>query len=259
MRSQTADFGKQVDPSVLADLVQFLRVFADQCHHEKEEKHLFPLLATNANVSTRRELESLEREHRLAKQLVGQLAKVAAVYVHNPEAVRYRVIDLLQQLAELYPAHIWKEDFLLFPLAQQTLSTTEQQGLQAKFEEVEREVGEDVHAGFEKWPRNWRPLSNTATPALARCALRRRKKTSVLLSRTDGAPSVRVRATTEVDPSHIGPGSERRTTPPTSHALICGWTLASLPSIPGGRLRCCAQCRGSCKAGLQCRVEWTAE
>lgn len=147
--AELLDSGKHVDPIVLADLVQFLQVFADQCHYEKEEQHLFPLLATNANVSTRRELESLEREHRLAKQLVGQLAKVAAVYVHNPEAVRYRVIDLLQQLAELYPAHIWKEDFLLFPLAQQTLSTTEQQGLQAKFEDVEREVGEDVHAGFE--------------------------------------------------------------------------------------------------------------
>ncbi len=147
--AELLDSGKQVDPSVLADLVQFLRVFADQCHHEKEEQHLFPLLATKANVSTRRELESLERAHRSAKQLVGQLAEVASIYVHNPAAVRYRIIDLLQQLAELYPAHIWKEDFLLFPLAQQTLSTTEQQGLQEKFEDVEREVGEDVHAGFE--------------------------------------------------------------------------------------------------------------
>jgi len=147
--AELLDSGKQVDPSVLADLVQFLRVFADQCHHEKEERHLFPLLATNANVSTRRELESLEREHRSAKQLVAQLAKVAEVYVHNPAAVRYRVIDLLQQLVELYPAHIWKEDFLLFPLAQQNLSPAEQQNLEEKFENVEREVGEDVHAGFE--------------------------------------------------------------------------------------------------------------
>lgn len=147
--AELLDSGKQVDPSVLSDLVQFLRIFADQCHHEKEEQHLFPLLATKANVSTRRELESLERDHRSAKQMVGQLAKVAAVYVHNPAAVRYRVIDLLQQLAELYPAHIWKEDFLLFPLAQQNLSETEQQDLKDKFEDVEREVGEDVHAGFE--------------------------------------------------------------------------------------------------------------
>jgi hemerythrin-like domain-containing protein len=147
------DSGKQVDPSVLSDLVQFLRVFADQCHHEKEEQHLFPLLEAKANVSTRRELESLEREHRSAKQLVAQLAKVAAVYVHNPAAVRYRVIDLLQQLVELYPAHIWKEDFLLFPLAQQNLSQNEQQDLMEQFGNVEREVGEDVHAGFEMLAR----------------------------------------------------------------------------------------------------------
>ena len=44
--AELLDSGKQVDPSVLADLVQFLRVFADQCHHEKEEQHLFPLLAS---------------------------------------------------------------------------------------------------------------------------------------------------------------------------------------------------------------------
>ena len=100
------DSGKQVDPSVLADLVQFLRVFAYQCHHEKEEQHLFPLLAIKANVSTSHELESLEREHRSAKELVGRLAKVAAVYVQSPEVVRYRLVDLLQQLAELYPAHL---------------------------------------------------------------------------------------------------------------------------------------------------------
>lgn len=146
--AELLDSGRQVDPSVLADLVQFLRVFADQCTLEKEEQHLFPLLASKASGSTRHELDSLEREHRSAKRLVAQLAKVAAVYMHNPEAVRYRVVDLLQQLAELYPAHIWKEDFLLFPLAQQSLSAYEQQDLHEKFEDVEREVGEDVHSGF---------------------------------------------------------------------------------------------------------------
>jgi hemerythrin-like domain-containing protein len=147
--AELLDSGKQVDPSVLADLVQFLRVFADQCHHEKEEQHLFPLLATKANAGTRRALDSLEREHRSAAQLVGQLAKAAAVYVHSPAVVRYRIVDLLQQLVDLYSAHIWKEDFLLFPLAQQNLSPAEQQHLEEKFENVEREVGEDVHAGFE--------------------------------------------------------------------------------------------------------------
>jgi hemerythrin-like domain-containing protein len=177
--AELLDSGKQVDPSVLADLVQFLRVFADQCHHEKEEQYLFPLLATKANGSARRELESLEREHRAAKQLVGQLAKVAAVYLHNPAALRYRVIDLLQQLVELYPAHIWKEDFLLFPLAQQNLSPAERQNLEEQFENVEREVGEDVRAGFEMLAQKLEAVVEYRNSVLARCALRQPRRKSL--------------------------------------------------------------------------------
>jgi hemerythrin-like domain-containing protein len=143
------DSGKQVDPSVLADLVQFLSIFAGRCHHEKEEQYLFPLLATKASASTNRELEALEQEHRAATHLVRELAKVSAAYVQNPVVMRYRVIALLRRLVELYPAHIWKEDYLLFPTAQQTLSQAEQEHLEDKFETVELEVGEDVHAGFE--------------------------------------------------------------------------------------------------------------
>ncbi len=143
------DSGKQVDPSILADLVQFLSVFAGRCHHEKEEHYLFPLLSTKANASANRELDGLEKEHRVAGELVQELAKVAAAYIQNPVVMRYRVVAILRRLVELYPAHIWKEDYLLFPMAQRTLSATEQKQLQERFEAVEQEVGEDVHAAFE--------------------------------------------------------------------------------------------------------------
>ena len=148
--AELLDSGKQVDPSVLADLVQFLSVFADQCHQEKEEQHLFPLLAAKANISTRRELESLAREHRSAKQLVSQLAKVAAVYVHNPGAVRYRVIDLLQQLVEFYPAHIWKEEYLLFPMARKVLSEEDDRRLLKEFKSVESDIYSYAHESYEQ-------------------------------------------------------------------------------------------------------------
>lgn len=36
---------KPVDTEMLRDLVQFMRIFAEQCHHSKEEHHLFPQLA----------------------------------------------------------------------------------------------------------------------------------------------------------------------------------------------------------------------
>ncbi len=143
------DSGKQVDPSILADLVQFLAVFADHCHHAKEEQYLFPLLATRADAITKRNLQLLEQEHRSAAQLVRELAKASAAYIENPLVMRYRVVALLRRLVELYPAHIWKEDYLLFPMAQQNLSEAEQEDMAEKFEDVEREVGQDVHAAFE--------------------------------------------------------------------------------------------------------------
>lgn len=143
------DSGKQVDPSILGDLVQFLAVFADHCHHDKEERYLFPLLATKANAATKRQLQLLEQEHGAAAQLVGELAKASAAYIENPLVMRYRVVALLRRLVELYPAHIWKEDYLLFPMAQQSLSEAEQADMADRFEDVEREVGQDVHAAFE--------------------------------------------------------------------------------------------------------------
>jgi hemerythrin-like domain-containing protein len=72
------DSGQQVDPSILGHLVQFLAIFADHCHHAKEEKYLFPLLATKAGATTKRELQLLEQEHRSAAKLVRELAKASA-------------------------------------------------------------------------------------------------------------------------------------------------------------------------------------
>lgn len=143
------DSGKQVDPSILNDLVQFLAVFADHCHHAKEEQYLFPLLDTRADATTKRELQLLEQEHRSATHLVRELAKASAAYIENPLVMRSRVVALLRRLVELYPAHIWKEDYLLFPMAQQTLSAVEREDMADRFEDVEREVGQDVHTAFE--------------------------------------------------------------------------------------------------------------
>jgi hemerythrin-like domain-containing protein len=46
--------------------------------------------------------------------------------------MRYRVVALLRRFVELYPTHIWKEDYLLFPMAQQNLSEVEQEDLAAR-------------------------------------------------------------------------------------------------------------------------------
>jgi hemerythrin-like domain-containing protein len=53
-------------------------------------------------------------------------------------------------LVNLYPNHIWKEDYLLFPMTDKILNEKEQQKLMEEFELVEKEICPDVHRRFEQ-------------------------------------------------------------------------------------------------------------
>ena len=54
-------------------------------------------------------------------------------------------------IAALYPNHIWKEDYLLFPMTEKVLSMEEQQSLYEQFKLVEERVGRDVHHRLEQF------------------------------------------------------------------------------------------------------------
>jgi hemerythrin-like domain-containing protein len=147
--AELLESGKQLDPSILANLVQFFRIFTEGCHQEKEEKYLFPLIETKGSVTVNRHLRELEHEHRTAASLVDQLARVSNIYLANPLMMRNRLASIIRELAEIYPKHIWREDYLLFPMARRMLSANEQDHLQESFDAIESEIGIDVHHAFE--------------------------------------------------------------------------------------------------------------
>jgi hemerythrin-like domain-containing protein len=60
-------------------------------------------------------------------------------------------VKSLRGIATLYPNHIWKEDYLLFPLTNKVVSPEEQQALYQQFEQVEERVGRDVHHRLEQF------------------------------------------------------------------------------------------------------------
>jgi hemerythrin-like domain-containing protein len=68
--------------------------------------------------------------------------------VKDRESARKSLIQALKSLTELYPGHIWKEDYLLFPMTNKILNAEEQRDLRQKFETVENTIGSDVHQHF---------------------------------------------------------------------------------------------------------------
>src|ERR1035441_8249783 len=142
--------GEPVDVSLLENVVEFLRTFADRCHHGKEETFLFPALIRRGVPSHGCPIGGLTMEHQKGRVMVGEFADAIRGYAAGEPPARDNLVKSLRALVALYPSHIWKEDYLLFPLAGKVLTPQDQQELIDKFETVERELGLDVHEGFDK-------------------------------------------------------------------------------------------------------------
>jgi hemerythrin-like domain-containing protein len=140
-----------VDADLLQGVVEFMRTFADRCHHGKEEELLFPLLGQRGVPMHGCPVEALTMEHVKGRMLVKGLAEAVETYRKGDPEGKQAVIQALRGIAGLYPNHIWKEDYLLFPMTNKVLGPDDQQTLLQQFEQVEERVGRDVHHRLEQF------------------------------------------------------------------------------------------------------------
>jgi len=95
----------------LSEAIDFIRTYADRCHHGKEEDILFrdlaakPLLPEHIKV-----MDELVEEHISARKIVGRLADAKERYARTQKDGFQEIITCLGELVEFYPAHIKKED-----------------------------------------------------------------------------------------------------------------------------------------------------
>ncbi len=75
--------GHELATQSLNDLIEFMRTYADRCHHGKEETYLFPALERSGVPLTGCPVGALRHEHQAGRALVGQLAQAVAAY--SPE------------------------------------------------------------------------------------------------------------------------------------------------------------------------------
>jgi hemerythrin-like domain-containing protein len=80
---------------------------------------------------------------------LDHLEMTLAAHGANAESARNDLLLTLRELTELYPGHIWKEEYLLLPMADKLLSIDEQASLKREFEHAESNIGVDVHHAFE--------------------------------------------------------------------------------------------------------------
>jgi hemerythrin-like domain-containing protein len=145
----------KVDPVFVDIAVDFIRVYADQTHHGKEEDILFRELKNKPLSSEdRRIMNELIEEHVFGRQTTKALVVANTSYRDGDETALADIGDKLKTLIEFYPKHIEKEDKVFFPSSRAYFTDEEDQAMLAEFWEFDRkmihEKYKSVVEGFER-------------------------------------------------------------------------------------------------------------
>jgi hemerythrin-like domain-containing protein len=126
--------------------LRILSTFADKCHHGKEEKRLFPMLARLGLPTHVGPIAVMLEEHEIGRgeiRKMGQAVDDAAS--GEPNAAR-TFADAARDYVSLLRDHIAKEDNILFPMAESVLRDEDRAELLASFQSVEHDdLGPGTH------------------------------------------------------------------------------------------------------------------
>ena len=143
--------GKQHSPEVFEQAVDFIRNFADRCHHRKEEDILFKEMEKKGIPVKAGPIGVMLLEHEKGRALVRGMAEAIPGYAQGVAQERKALADHLRSYANLLAQHIDKEDNILYPMANQRLTEKDQAALRARFEQVEKEeMGPGVHEHYHE-------------------------------------------------------------------------------------------------------------
>lgn len=146
--------GKDVDPALFIEAVDFLQNFADKCHHAKEENLLFEKMIERGVSGEVGPIAVMMREHQDGRAHVRKLAALSKEKM--TERSRNGLIKSSRAYVDLLSKHIQKEDNVLYPLANQVLEPGDQKELEKGFEEVEEKVmGPGVHEKYHHMIEVW--------------------------------------------------------------------------------------------------------
>jgi hemerythrin-like domain-containing protein len=124
----------KADLVFLDQAVDFIRSYADRCHHGKEEDILFRDLAKKRLLASHRKtMNQLIKEHKMGRNAVKRLIAARAVYEERKMQGLRGIKREVKWLSEFYPRHIAKEDRGFFIPTMSYFSQKEQARMLGEF------------------------------------------------------------------------------------------------------------------------------
>ncbi len=135
--------GEDFPAEFFLNAVDFIRHFADKCHHAKEEDVLFKLMGKRGIPAEGGPIGQMLTEHSYARQYTSRLETAAQRYQQGSQAAKEDIIENARAYAQLLSSHIFKENNILYPMAGQVFTDQDHEYLHQEFERVESEISGD--------------------------------------------------------------------------------------------------------------------
>lgn len=129
--------------------LDFFRHFADQCHHFKEEKVLFPALEEHGIPREGGPIGMMLAEHEEGRGHVRSMIDAVEQVAKGNGAASTTLLDHARAYVTLLREHIQKEDDILFRMADEVIPEEEQRRILKDFENHEaEEMGAGAHEKY---------------------------------------------------------------------------------------------------------------
>jgi hemerythrin-like domain-containing protein len=116
---------------------RFFQQFAAQCHHAKEENVFFRILKQRGIPEQGGPIGVMLHEHELGRDCMGRMSQASQAQPFDARTFA----DAARQYIPLLRQHIFKENNVLFHLAERVLSEADDADVTGRFSEVEQERG----------------------------------------------------------------------------------------------------------------------
>lgn len=151
---QEVDKTGKVNKSAAERVLDFIRNFADKCHHGKEEDKLFVAMGEQGFPTQGGPIGCMLDEHQEGRQCVKAMLDSLEKASEGDKESLNLFVQNAEAFVELLRNHIHKEDYILFPMADQSLSSEEMEKLRRAFQKVEEEAGGKRHRQYIEVVRN---------------------------------------------------------------------------------------------------------
>ncbi len=111
----------EFEAEALRECVEFFRLFADACHHGKEEGLLFPALERGGMPREDGPISVMLHEHTIGRRLVAAMAQALPAAGDGDVSAQAAFRQTARDYIEMLTGHIWKEDNVLFRMGERLL------------------------------------------------------------------------------------------------------------------------------------------